>query len=245
MKIYIWISIFFVLAFVYNYFYSHIKGKIGEYVVAFILRRLPKSKYIVINDIVLETKDGTTQIDHIVLSKYGIFVIETKNYKGWIYGNEYAEKWTQNLFGHKYYFLNPIKQNYGHLKTLEILLNIEEAKFFPIVVFSLSSTLKGNYKSPVLYTLSINKYIKKQKNELILDDIDEIKNKILSANINTKEIRKKHVDNIRKKIDEFENNICPKCGGNLIVKKSKFGYFKGCSNYPNCTYISKKSRTTK
>ena len=157
-----------------------------------------------------------------------------------IYGNEYADKWTQNLFGYRYYFLNPIRQNYGHIKALEKLLNIEENKFFPIVVFSSATTLKNNYKSSVIYNSQINKHIKKYQEEIILDDIYELKNKILIANINTKEVRKNHINYIHKKINEYEYNICPKCGGDLIYKKGKFGYFKGCSNYPNCTYISKK-----
>jgi len=239
MEIYL-IAIIFILLFFYNYFYRRIKGKIGEYIVSFILNRLPKEKYIIINDIMLNTENGTTQIDHIVLSKYGIFVIETKNYKGWIYGDEYADKWTQNLFGRKYQFMNPIKQNYKHVKALEKLLSIEENKFITIVVFSLTSTLKNTYKSIVTYTISINKHIKRYKDEIIVEDINELKNQILLANVNTKETRKIHVINIKKKIDEYEHNICPKCGGTLIAKKGRFGYFKGCSNYPNCTYISKK-----
>ena len=240
MEIYIWIGILFLLAFLYNYFYSYIKGKKGEFIVSFILNRLPKNRYLVINDIMLKSEEGTTQIDHIVLSKYGIFVIETKNYKGWIYGNEYADKWTQNLFGYKYNFLNPIRQNYGHVKVLEKLLNMEENNFFAIVVFPSAATIKNNYKSPVIYNLKINKYIKKYQEEIISDDINELKNKILLANINTKEVRKKHVIDIQRKVDEYEHNICPKCGGKLIVKNGKYGYFKGCSNYPNCTHISKK-----
>lgn len=242
MEVYIWIGIIFLAGFLYNYFYSRVRGKIGEYFVSFLLKRLPKDTYLVMNDIMLAGENGTAQIDHIVISKYGIFVIETKNYKGWIYGDEYVDKWTQNLFGNKYHFMNPIKQNYGHIKALEKLLNIEENKFVSIVVFSTSSTLKSNYNSPVIYTLQINKLIKKYKEIIIMEDITEIQNKILLANINSKEVRKNHINNINKNIDEYEYNICPKCGGELINKKGRFGYFKGCSNYPDCTYISKKRK---
>lgn len=243
MEIYIWIGIIIILSYLYNYFFARIKGKIGEYIVAFILNWLPKDKYLVLNDIMLKKEnEDTTQIDHIVLSKYGIFVIETKNYKGWIYGNDYSNKWTQNLFGYKSKFLNPIIQNYGHVKTLEKLLNIEENKFIPIVVFSSSSTLKNEYKSEVNYFIRVNRCIKKYKEEIITEDINRIREVIINANIVDKKLRKNHVRNIHKNINEYENNICPKCGGNLIAKKGRFGYFKGCSNYPDCTYISKKKK---
>lgn len=77
------------------------KGEIGEKRVAHILQRLPKEEYRVINNLLLQTSSGgTTQIDHVVISEYGIFVIETKFYKGWIYGGENSEYWTQNIFGH-------------------------------------------------------------------------------------------------------------------------------------------------
>ena len=75
-------------------------GKFGEKRVARKLDWLSK-EYITLNDILLPTNYGTTQIDHIVVSPYGIFVIETKNYKGWIFGHENSEEWKQSLFGKK------------------------------------------------------------------------------------------------------------------------------------------------
>ena len=75
------------------------KGRIGEQRVAHILGRLPKDRYRIINNLLLRTSSGgTTQIDHVVISEYGIFVIETKFYKGWIYGGESSEYWTQNNY---------------------------------------------------------------------------------------------------------------------------------------------------
>lgn len=75
-------------------------GKAGEKRVARKLDWLPK-EYIILNDIMLPTQYGTTQIDHIVVSPYGIFVIETKNYKGWIFGHENSEEWKQSLWGRR------------------------------------------------------------------------------------------------------------------------------------------------
>lgn len=69
-------------------------GGVGEKTTSSILLFLDKSKYKVINNVVLKSGDKTSQIDHIVISDYGIFVIETKNYKGWILGSENSEYWT-------------------------------------------------------------------------------------------------------------------------------------------------------
>ena len=99
-----------------------IKGWFGETAVAVILSRLNPEEYQTINDVIVKTKRGTSQIDHVVISLYGIFVIETKNYKGWITGTDYSEQWTKNMYGKKYKFRNPIIQNYGHVKALEEVL---------------------------------------------------------------------------------------------------------------------------
>ena len=87
---------------VFGILFRKSKGKVGEDRVAHILCRLPKEEYRVINNLMLRTQSGsTTQIDHVVISQYGIFVIETKFYKGWIYGGENSEFWTQNIYGNK------------------------------------------------------------------------------------------------------------------------------------------------
>ena len=114
------------------------KGRIGEHRVAHILGRLSKDRYQVINNLLLRTSSGgTTQIDHVVISEYGIFVIETKFYEGWIYGGENSEYWTQNIYGHKYSLRNPIHQNQGHIRALKHLLkDFGNIPFISIVAFS-------------------------------------------------------------------------------------------------------------
>ncbi|MED4785238.1 nuclease-related domain-containing protein [Brevibacillus choshinensis] len=76
-----------------------VKGFIGEKTVSTLLGRLEKQKYRVLNDLLIPTATGnTSQIDHVIVSEYGIFVIETKNYKGWIYGDEDSQYWTQVIY---------------------------------------------------------------------------------------------------------------------------------------------------
>ena len=81
-----------------------VKGRIGETIVSVgALKRLDPKIYRVFNDVVLPRPDGkgTTQIDHVVVSPFGIFVIETKNYGGWIFGDEDSRYWTQTIYGKK------------------------------------------------------------------------------------------------------------------------------------------------
>ena len=123
------------------------KGKRGEQRVNDILSHLPK-EYHILCDIVLKTKKGTTQIDHIVVSKYGIIAIETKNYRGNIYGDDNRKEWMQLIvtkvtFAKKWWktytyvtkkhFYNPVKQSAGHaLKIKELLTAYPHVKIVPI-----------------------------------------------------------------------------------------------------------------
>ena len=102
-----WYIFLLVLLFNLNFSYPLIRGKMGELWVRKALSKLPKKEYYILNDIMLEDKYGTHQIDHIVLSNKGIFVIETKNYYGLILGKKKEKKWCQFLGKHKSYFLNP------------------------------------------------------------------------------------------------------------------------------------------
>ena len=97
----------------------------------------------------LPTEDGTTQIDHIIVSKYGIFVVETKNMNGWIFGSERQKMWTQQIYRHKTKFQNPLHQNYKHVKTLENALDIEPEKIVSVIVFVGEATFKTSMPANV------------------------------------------------------------------------------------------------
>lgn len=113
-----------------------IKGMQGEQEVQNILSQLPRSEYIVLNDVLLPGYKGTTQVDHIVVSLYGIFVIESKNYAGKVYGSHDAEKWSQYINGEQSNFRNPIKQNLGHVIAIEQLTRVSSENIIPLVVFT-------------------------------------------------------------------------------------------------------------
>ena len=242
METYIIIAIIVILAILSRS--SKFRGFQGEQKVKRKLNKLPEDKYIVLNDIILRTAKGSTQIDHVVVSIYGIFIIETKNYTGWISGSEHGEKWTKNMYGTKYNFYNPLWQNYAHMKTLEEKLDINENNFIPIVAFSDWCTLKVNTKQPVIYMSQLLSEIDQHKDYKIgTEEIKGISERILALNVDSQNLRSNHVETIREYIREdnrkISQGICPKCSGQLVRRDGKYGSFYGCSNYPKCRYTKK------
>ena len=233
-----------VISFVFIRVYkAKIKGYIGEKQVSKRLRKLNKRKYKVLNNVLLKTANGSTQIDHVVISIYGIFVIETKNYKGLIFGSENDENWTQVIYKNKGKFRNPIKQNYGHVLSIRERLSLDSStNINPIVVFTNRATLKVNTKSPVMYDNNVIDYIRSCNSIVMsIDMVTRIYYDLLMFNIDSKDVRKEHVHNIKSNLSEREkkiqNNICPRCGKALVMRNGKNGSFIGCSGFPKCRFI--------
>ena len=223
---------------------SKIKGSIGEAKVNTRLNLIGK-EYIVLKDILIKSSNGyTSQIDELVLSEYGLFVIETKNYKGWIFGNEKAENWTQVIYKEKHTFRNPIKQNWSHIYALKSLLSdYPNIKYHPIVVFSGNATLKSIESSiPVIYSNKLNSTIRKLSFEkcLSIDELNKIQTKLESSELKERNARKEHIKNIKQNVREkkikMANLICPRCNGELKLRNGRNGKFYGCSNYPRCRF---------
>ena len=149
-----------------SFFYKKFRGYMGEFWVKLELKKLPKSEYIILNNIVIKTKENTHQIDHIVLSKFGIFVIEMKNYYGLITGSEYSNNWIQYLGKNKYYFYNPIRQNYGHIKALEEVLGLDANIFISIICISNQARLSVQARNVVNIDY-LNDLIKEYKKVVI------------------------------------------------------------------------------
>lgn len=220
------------------------KGKIGERKVANKLDWLPRNKYIVINDVILPTPHGTSQIDHIVVSIYGIFVIEAKYYNGWIYGGEHSEYWTQNVYGEKHQFYNPILQNEGHVRALrKVLTEFEPLDIIPIVAFSGTADIKMDIKeSNVVYWSQLRRCIRRYKKERhTWKEVIAIRNKIYEVKLKpSRKTAKQHLVGVRSAQIHRENAIregrCPRCGGQLTLRQGQFGRFYGCSNYPRCKF---------
>lgn len=227
------------------YNYAKIKGKYGERQVAKTLMRLPNG-YTIFNDVYILENGKSSQINHVVLSPYGIFVIETKNYKGWIYGDEKAQYWIKNMYGTKYQFYNPLLQNYSHVKGLQALFGFSSQHFIPIVVFANAAKIKGNY--PYHNVINVSELISTieayQRVVFTEDVLATAINKLTYSSFETNETASLHKAQVRADITSRKKAIqrgqCPCCGGSLVYKVGRYGKFWGCSNYPKCHYTLKK-----
>lgn len=196
----------------------------------------------------IKTKNGTTQIDHVVISPYGLMIIETKNYKWWIYGKEESEYWTQVIYKNKYRFRNPIKQNWGHICELkEVLPEYKDVPFYSIIVIAGSAKIKTMHdiQTKVIYpgmlyeTILNHRGIQKLKEE----DIEKIYQSLMILSCDDKKERKEHIQHVKSIIEEREmkkaSAQCPYCGSELVRRPGKFGYFLGCSRFPKCRFTKK------
>ena len=114
------------------------KGAVGEQIIKVeVLSKLDRSQYHYFHNLIIPHNGATTQIDNIIVSPFGVFVIEAKYYEGWIFGGQQQKTWTRTKSRYKKYpFTNPLHQNYAHVKALEQLIRQPENRFHSIVVFT-------------------------------------------------------------------------------------------------------------
>jgi hypothetical protein len=226
------------------------KGVLGEWQVNLLIKFfLDKNEYHLIKNVTLPTDDGTTQIDHIIVSKYGVFVVETKNMKGWIFGSENQKQWTQQIFKHKSKFQNPLHQNYKHVKTLEDLLligsNARNDCIFSVIIFIGDSTFKTKMPENVRFARGGIEYIKSKTDivfnaEEVTNIIEQIESGRLERSFKTDRQHIKHVkETVKEKTD---GKLCTKCGSNMVLRKATKGKnagneFWGCCTFPKCKNV--------
>lgn len=158
-----WVPLLLVVVAIFKIFKPYIKGKVGEIAVAAHVKLYLKEHYILLNDLTLpDAEGGTTQIDHILLSPFGIFVIETKNYKGWIFGGERQKQWTQKIYQKSFKFQNPIHQNYKHMKVLERILSdiVDVESLHSVIVFMPEAEFKTTMPNNIFRGADWTDYVK-------------------------------------------------------------------------------------
>lgn len=220
------------------------KGEIGEYKINIQLDQLPK-EYKYLSDVMLENPrsiTGYSQIDHIVITPYGIFVIETKNYQGTIYGGKGRKQWYVNG---KFKMLNPFIQNYGHIKALKVLIDKKfHNNFISMVSFTKRCTFKIdidlrkiNSDDLIVYDVELSDFINRKvavlkltnKDSLIqTEEISSVYKAIQEANITDGKIREEHNNGIKNKkgvLEEKVQNRCAHCNQPVSDKVANFCRF--------------------
>jgi len=212
-------------------------GQWGEYVTEFAINKKIKGKYVVLKNIYIPHEEKTTEIDLIMVHEKGIFVFESKNYSGTIYGEIDQLNWIQVLDnGSKNKFYNPIRQNQTHIKALAKYLDLPEEDFLSYVIFSERCTLKKvPPKTPQVVVLRRPEMLERLQlqiayNKRKYDDetFGKIISKLREGTNKSEEEKQKHIEDIKTK--------CPFCGNELILRKGKYGEFWGCSAYPKCKF---------
>lgn len=179
------------------------KGEKGEHIVNLQAKKfLNKNKYHLLKNVTLRTRDGTTQIDHIIISIYGVFVVETKNMKGWIFGNPKQRTWTQIIYKDRHKFQNPLHQNYKHVKTLKSLLGLHNLQLHSVVVFVGDGEFKTEIPENVIYIEDFIKFIEsKQQPVISAEGVQEVIEKIETERLEPSlETDRDHVKNLKNKI---------------------------------------------
>lgn len=234
------------------------KGMVGEAFINLGIRLfLDRQEYHLLKNVTLPTPQGTTQIDHVIVSRFGLFVIETKNIKGWIFGNPAHKSWTQQLYRRRHTFQNPLRQNYLHLMTLKSLLGLADHQLHSIIYFIGDCTFKTPMPDNVM-NRGLIRYIKSKTAQVLTPAevtrvIDTIQRGRLAANWQT---HKQHVAQLKARHSEVprpplsvaampvvnqvvnaaptitesrpqENPLCPRCGNPMILRTAKRGDNRG------------------
>jgi len=185
------------------------KGDYGEYLTFLKLRELSGDNRLLTNLYIPKPNGSTTEIDLLMINEKGIYVFESKNYSGWIFGDEKNKHWTQMLQNNrKYNFYNPVRQNEGHIKALSYILNRKDI-YQSYIIFSERCSLKSikvdSTKVKVLKRNNLIQVIKQDlktsKNILTTSEIDNIYLELDKFARADQELKRTHADRI------FRNNI--------------------------------------
>ena len=201
---------------------------------------LDKSVYFPLNNVTLATANGTTQIDHVIVSRHGIFVIEAKNIDGWIFGDAKSPQWSIVKPGRKFRMQNPLHQNYRHIKAIVEFLGVEERKVHSLVMFWGNCEFKTPMPANVM-SEGYATYIKSFAERLLADDEVVAAVKALRSGALPKSwaTRKSHLASLEARY--ASKSVCPKCGSGLVLRTARSGSmagtrFYGCSTYPKCRH---------
>ncbi len=175
------------------------RGALGEIQSSISTKKLDSATYKTLHDVYLPTKYGSTQIDHIVVSKHGIFVIETKYWSGKLYGSEEADYWKQYLPGTVNRLYNPIKQNAGHVIAVSnITKSLTPLAPISIIAVKNAAVLRVRSQTAVVKIAELaDEIMRHQSVVLSQHQVEAIVALLQNANITDAAVRKQHAEQVR------------------------------------------------
>ena len=184
-----------------------IKGWLAEARVHwFALAKLPKAHYRILRNLIIPTPDGaaTCEIDHLVVSTFGIFVVETKLYdNAAIYGKEHEMTWTRCVKRSKLTFLNPLIQNKNHVKALASFLDLPQSALHSVIVLLGSASFRSPLPSYVLQSrfalTDLPRYIQAKRTAVLTDtEVRMVLHQLESyrRSTNQRALRRRHISHV-------------------------------------------------
>lgn len=221
-------------------------GAEGELMVQSELYRIANKGYVIFNDILLGTPTSYTQIDHLIISIYGIFVLETKNYGGKVYGHLNAKQWKHVTKRGSNTFYNPIKQNESHVYAVKKALGINNDMYYqPLVVFTGRCELHIDPTDKVIELQHLIPVITRYQVPIMsMQEVQELAMRLNNSIVLGSAARDEHKRQVKEKqargsAEMKVFGVCPNCGGRMELKHGKYGNFYGCENYPRCRFTAK------
>lgn len=232
------------------------KGKFGEFSIYKLLKSLKGHKRFLFNCYLPKSNGETTEADVILLHESGIYVFESKNYSGWIFGSESQQYWTQVLPAQKGQsikipFFNPLIQNKVHLRWLQAFLGNPILPFYSYIVFSDDCTLKDirltttDHEVLVLRKLpsAVQQNAAHAGKRLLPEQIDDLYDALYPLTQVNEAQKHAHIETVHKKQLEWAppeastlkgaktlpEKKCPLCGGTLVMRTASKGKWKGKS----------------
>ena len=220
---------------------SFLKGWLGEQGTNLLQHLALDSKvYHVFYDLLVGDEPKRTQIDHVIVSKFGLFAVETKNYRGWIYGKESDDKWTQRFPGSSNTFQNPLRQNDLHVRSLAAFCGVDPSKIYSVIVFWGECEFKFPMPENVMKWLQYPFYMKSKTRILLSDDEVEricaklkpnnthipIVTNLMNASVIVSQNRNSALKGTQPAISSQSGN-CICCGNIIPLDKSK-PYCRNC-----------------
>ena len=186
------------------------KGRYGEYLTSRVIEKHALKSHKQLFNVYVPKRNSTemTELDLIYIDRTGIYVIESKNYSGWIFGNESQQQWTQTMPNKKKFkFYNPIRQNSTHIRAIQHFLGLPNEAFHSVIVFSERCQLKAiEVTSPNVYVLKredLKRFIQKQKQSaeqiFTQGEIETMYQKLLPQMQVTEKVKKQHLQTIQQK----------------------------------------------
>ena len=218
------------------------KGQRGEDLIEKILYKTVPGEFQVFRNVYVPHGGATSEIDLVMVHETGIFVFESKNYNGVISGSMDAKNWVHiHPNRKKYLFYNPVRQNQTHIRALSNYLQIPEANFYSYIVFSKQCKLDKVPENTRSVIITQAPDLAEQLEDTLsalptlygAEEVQVIADRIAPLTDVDAAVKAKHIRDIRR---QWQSDICPFCGAELVLRCGRHGDFWGCSRYPRCKF---------